>query len=172
MADEVVTLDTVIGGATTNSYITLVEADAYIHARPFHDAWDAATLVDDKKNAALVWATRILSHYEWTGTYVSEDQALPWPRDGVYDKDGRAYLTTAYPEWLKVATAELALAMITSDRLGDSGTEGFSKIKLGSMTLDVDPSDRSSWVPDYIVKAISHWFKYGSGGFNRPIVRV
>lgn len=173
MADEPVALDTEIGGATTNSFITLVEADAYIHARPFHDAWDNAQLTDDRKRAALVWATRILSQFGWKGTYVSDTQALPWPRDGVYDLDGRAYSITAYPEWLKVATSELALALITSDRLGDSGTEGFSSIKLGSMTLNVDPKDRASWIPEYIMKAIRPWLN-GSGrsSINRPVERA
>jgi hypothetical protein len=172
MAEEVVVIDATIGGETTNSYLTLIEAESYIHARPFHDAWDEGSLTDNQKNAALIWATRILSHYSWTGSYVTEIQALPWPRDGVYNKDGKAYLTTAYPEWLKVSCAELALSLITSDRLGDTGTEGFSKIKIDVLDLTIDKNDRPQWIPDYILKAINYWFKNGGSTINRPVMRA
>lgn len=172
MADEPVVLDTTIGGATTNAYISLAEADSLIHARPFHDAWDDAQLNDDRKKGAIVWATRILSHYPWTGTYVSEDQALPWPRDGVYDHDGRAYPTDDYPEWLKVACAEIALAMTTTDRLADTGTEGYSEIQIDVIKLKVDPNDRIGWIPDYVYDAIKHWFKNQGNSFQRPVTRT
>ena len=104
MAEEPVVINAEVGGETTNSYLTLAEAEAYIHARPFHDAWDVASLTDNQKNAALIWSTRILSHFSRAGTYVTETQALPWPRDGVYDKDGSAYSPSCTGLWTAVLT--------------------------------------------------------------------
>ena len=172
MAEEPVVIDATVGGASTNSLLTLAEAESYLHARPFHDVWDAAALTDNEKNAALIWSTRILSHYSWIGSPTNDDQALPWPRTGIYDRDGRAQDQDAYPEWLKVACAELALALLASDRLGDTGTEGYSDIKIDVISLKINPSDRPTWIPDYILKAIKPWFKNGGASFNRPVSRA
>lgn len=156
MAQEAIIIDATIGGTDTNSFLTLVAADALIHARPFHDAWDAIN-DDDEKNAALVWATRVLSHYDWKGLIATQTQKLPWPRTGTYDNDAREYASDAYPEWLEVACAELAFFMATDDRLGDSGTEGFSKIKIDKLEFEINPNDRTAVVPDYILDALSPW---------------
>lgn len=170
MAQTVITIDATIGGADTNSYLSLVDANDLIHQRPFHSNWDSIT-DDDEKNAALVWATRMLSHYEWKGSIASQDQKQAWPRSGIYDKDGRAQLITTYPEWLTTAFSELAFYIATEDRLSDSGTEGFSKIKIGSIDLTIDKTDRTGLIPDYILDDIRPWLK-SSKQFNASVVRV
>lgn len=157
MPPPIIIIDATIGGTDTNSYISLVRAEELIHARPFHDEWDAIT-DEDIKNAALVWATRILSHRSWLGEIASDTQKQAWPRTGTYDLDGRKYASDAYPEWLEVACAELAFIMIASDRLGDAGTEGFSKIKIDKLEFEINPDDRVEVIPDYILDAISIWF--------------
>lgn len=169
MAESTIIIDATIGGASTNSFVDLPEAELLIHARPFHADWDAINGVeaDDIKKAALVWATRILSNYCWKGLIASQTQALPFPRSGLYDNDAREYASDAYPEWLTVATTELAFFMATDDRLGDSGTEGFSKIKIDKLEFTVDPNDRTEIIPDYIIDAISRWMETGDeGGFT------
>lgn len=161
MAQSVIVIDATIGGAASNSFITLAEANEYNHARPFHVKWDRIT-DDDEKNAALVWSSRILSHYKWKGVIASQTQALTWPRANTYDKDNREYASDALPEWLKVSCAELAFYLATEDRLGDTGTEGFSSIKIAEITLAINPDDRPSWIPNYIIDAISPWLDEAS----------
>ena len=157
MAQSVIVIDATVGGASTNSLLTLAETDERIHQKPFHDAWDTIA-DDDAKHAGMVWATRILCHYRWKGKIASQTQALSWPRSKVYDKDGREYADDDYPEWLKVAAAELTFYLVTEDRLADSGTEGYKKIQVGSINLEIDKYDRPSWIPNYIINAISYWF--------------
>lgn len=168
MAQSVTVIDATIGGTDTNSYIDLPEAEILIHARPFHEDWDAinAADADDIKKAALVWATRILSNYCWKGTIASQTQALPFPRTGLYDNDGREYASDAYPQWLEVATTELAFFMATEDRLGDAGTEGFKSIKIDKLVFEIDPNDRTALIPDYIIDAIDRWMESEDGGFS------
>ena len=159
MAQSVIVLDATVGGAETNTFVDLPEAETLIHQRPFHADWDAiaGSGGDDIKSAALIWATRVLSHFTWVGTIATSTQKQAWPRKYTKDKDGRDYASDAYPEWLEVATTELAFFMATEDRLGDSGTEGFSKIKIDKLEFEVNPNDRSDVVPDYIMEAISPW---------------
>ena len=163
MPPPIIVIDATIGGTDTNSYLSLARAEELIHARPFHSDWDAIT-DEDEKNAALVWATRILSHRDWVGVLAAQTQKQAWPRTGTYDLDGREYASDAYPEWLEVSCAELALIMIISDRLGDSGTEGFSKIKIDTLEFEIDPNDRVEVIPDYILDAISMWLSNSSLG--------
>ena len=81
-----VTLDTTIGGASSNAYCTLAEAETYMEARLHKADWTAAA--DATKNSAIVWATRLLDEgLEWDGTVYSEEQALRWPRTGVYTRE-------------------------------------------------------------------------------------
>ena len=118
MTQTAITIDATVGGTDTNSYLTLIECDDLIHARPFHSKWDLIT-DDEEKNAALVWATRLLSDFTWTGLIASQTQKQAWPRSSVYDNDGREYLSTVYPEFLTVACSELAYYIATEARLAD-----------------------------------------------------
>ena len=161
MTWEVITLDETVGGASSNSYLTLAECDAYIHARPFHSSWDLVT-DDDERKASILWATRKLSEYNWRGYIADTSQALPFPRTGLYDNDGRDYSSIAYPEWLKIACAELAFFMATEDRMSDSGTEGFSEIKVASIAVKIDKYDRPADVPDAVLNIFKQWVSEGS----------
>jgi len=174
MPTSVITIIATPGAADANSYLTLADAETILHARPHHETvWDAGALTDDQKKAALVWATRIISQYHYKGSPTYETtQALPWPRIGVYDNDGREFDDATIPEWLEVATAELAFNMIASDRLSDAGTEGFSKIELGSLKLTIDPKDRAKWIPEYIMKALRPYFAGTTSSLNFPVARA
>ena len=161
MAQSVIVIDATVGGAATNSILTLAETDMYIHQRPFHAAYDVIS-DDDTKHAAMLWATRILNHYGWKGAIASQAQSLAWPRTGVYDKDDREQASDNYPEWLKVACAELTFFLLTEDRLSDTGTEGFKNISVGAISLEVDKYDRPDWIPNFIIRAISPWISDSS----------
>jgi len=158
MAISVIALDATLKGVSSNSYLDLAAAEVYIHQHPSHDEWDKIT-DDDIKKAAILWATRILSHFKWVGAPTTEEQALPWPRTGIYDLDGRAQDEDLLPEWLLLATAELTYHLGVGDRMNDAGTEGFSKIKLGSINLEINPNDRPDLIPQYILSAIRPWMQ-------------
>ena len=170
MAQSVITIDATVGGASTNSYLSLADAEILIHQRPFHTAWDKIN-DDDEKKAALIWATMILSHRTWLGSIVSDAQKQAHPRSGLYDFDGRLYADDEYPEWLTLACSELAYYLATEDRLNDSGTEGYSEIKVASIMVKIDKADRSQVIPDFILTAIRPWLERGAM-YNAQVKRV
>lgn len=99
------TLDATVGGAASNTYATLLEAQAYFDSRLPLTGWDDA----DSQEVLLAMATRTLdamavphrtlkiakdgSQYfyvsrAWTGSPASVAQRLAWPRLGMRDRNG------------------------------------------------------------------------------------
>jgi hypothetical protein len=124
------------GSVTANSYATIAEADLYFETHPYSSVWDDAS--DDEKCRALVTATRLLdTWYEWNGIVSSSTQALLWPRQDAYGPNGYLHLSNEIPERIVQATAELAKALLVSDRTADSDlqTQGITSLRAGSVAL-------------------------------------
>lgn len=110
--------DATVGAATSNSYATAAEADAYFADRG-GAAW--AGLQADKE-AALIRATAWIDgeyRSRWPGYRVSgRDQALEWPRATAKDAQGFDIDDASIPAEVKYATIEAALReFITPDSL-------------------------------------------------------
>lgn len=146
------TLDTAIGGATANSYRTLVEADAYFEARLDGEGWALET--PDRRTLALLKAARRLNQFDWLGSRVTTTQALAWPRVGVPKRDctgaytdggyhlggvasyGEEYRTDEIPEVVKDAQCELAFAYLNGyAEDGEAEVKSFSDRDM-SVTFD------------------------------------
>lgn len=75
-----VTLTTYIGGSTSNSYVTLTEANKYIRSKYKHSSlWD--TLSEEGKKRVLIEAARIIDTFNYNGDKYYDSQALQFPRD-------------------------------------------------------------------------------------------
>jgi len=153
-------LDNTVGGASADSYCSEAEADAYYgsDAHLWSSVWTAATT--PQKEAALKTATRLLDDLvDWKGAKLASTQALRWPREGVYDRDGNLLATDAIPTFLIRATAEFSRFLLSSDRTAESDTLGISALKVGPVALDFDKRDRQQIIPDIIKKMVE---KYGA----------
>ena len=153
-----ITIDTTISGENANSYSTVGEADTYFTGHLYKTAWTSSTT----KEESLVMATRLLDSWVlWKGYRATEDQALRWPRYDVQDRDGYTYDSDIYPQFLKDATAELALYLLQNDPTAEPDSKGYSEMKVDSLMLKIDKSDRDSTttIPD-IVKSMVE--PYGS----------
>ncbi len=163
------------GAADANSYLTLVEAQAYFESRLPLPEWDDA----DSQDALLVMATRVIealfspsrklvrvappnqSYYitrpTWTGSPATATQALAWPRLGMLDRNGNAIAVTVVPQVLKEATAELAGQLAKGDRTADNdaAVQGITSIKAGSVALTFK-SDAltSNVIPDFVLNLL------------------
>jgi len=74
-----VTLVATIGGSTSNSYVTLAEADTYMEGVPWFNAtWDALT--DAVKNSRILQAARAIDRFNFQGAKYLDDQAMEFPR--------------------------------------------------------------------------------------------
>lgn len=124
-----ITLTTTVGGATSDSYISVADADTYFSRRPNATAWTDLT-DDDDKSKLLLWAMRSLNGLGWIGGRYSTTQALDWPRvairpteryslyyseiaysGGLYDQNGNLWTVEEIPTGVLNAQCEFALAI-------------------------------------------------------------
>lgn len=147
--------DTTVGGANATSYTTLAEASVYFSQRLNSTTFTAAASATQE--VALMHATRTLDEWvEWIGSRATEEQNLRWPRYGAQDRDGYAFDSDIIPNFLKDATAELAIYLMGADRTAEPDTKGFKELQVGSLKLVVDKDDRDSvtMLPDSVLAII------------------
>ena len=120
----------------TNSYVTVAEADTYFSDRLDVAAWTAADAT--QKAQALVTASSVLDDLDWTGTAISENQALAFPRSGYYfDPRVGTHIvleTGVVPDRILKATKELAYHLLNNDGILDN-TGLIKDLSVGSISL-------------------------------------
>jgi len=137
------------GGATSNSYCTVAEANTYHESRLHNEPWDNAGA--DDKSASVVWATRMLDdQYDWDGSKSTEAQALRWPRTGLVDQDGYSVDDSTIPQFLIDATSELARLLIEEDRRAGDASDEFSRLRVSSIELYYREISNKVTIPDSV----------------------
>lgn len=158
-------LDTTVGGADANSYATVEDLDAYADARMFVPEW-FADADDALKERALKMAARLLDAlFVWTGSPVDGTQALTWPRDGMFNRNGFAIATTALPRELKEAQCEFALSLGAGDRTAENDPlkQGITSIRAGSVGLTFKEIDEGSTESaDIAIRKLEHDLQWAS----------
>jgi hypothetical protein len=148
-------LDATVGGATSNSYVTLSEANSYFADRAHVDAWES----EDNQPQALITASQVIDWYvTWKGVRVSGVQSMDWPRSGVYDKVGVLYPEDVIPPDVKIAVYEMALASLEGDRTQDGDLAGLSEVRAASLMIKTDDglyNTKPDTIPDHIWKILS-----------------
>ena len=110
------------------------------------------------REKSLIWATSLLDAMMiWKGTIRTEDQALRWPRSGVYKPDGYTYDYDTIPSLLEVGTSELALYLLGTNSFEVPGLlgQGIAEAKLGPLSVKVDKSERQDVIPENILSILS-----------------
>ncbi len=149
-------LDATVGGASSDSYITVADADTYHGTTLNSTDWDSA--VTATKEKALKSATRLLDErIEWNGSKYTEAQSLRWPRSNVTDPDGYAVGTDEIPTAITNATAEFAKRLISSDTTGNAEGKGVSSVKAGSVDITFDKTDTADVLPDIVSEMLRGW---------------
>ena len=169
-----------------NSFASLDEADQH-HARRLGD--NAYTKADDAtRKSALYWATDILNRQIWIGTPENHAQKFSWPRKyvptrntinlevtssrrrSIHERDENLTLfsqwmdSTLIPDFLKEATAELALYVIERAEAGVSSVSQYdddlTALSLGSLSLSFgDKSDYVTDMPYQVYNIVSDFLK-------------
>jgi hypothetical protein len=150
-------LDATVGGTASDTYGTLVEADAYWTARQAAD-W-APT--EAAKEYALRKAAQYLDNVyrgRWKGLKVNREQALAWPRSYAIDSDGYSVEADTIPQELKNAQFEAANIIAagtaleaTIDRAVQSETVGeLSVTYMDSASLEAQYPQVSNWIKDLV----------------------
>lgn len=115
------------------SYLSVIDADTYWVKRNYQ-IW--ATFSQSQKEAALRQATSYIDGtYSFKGIILNISQALSWPRQDVFDYEGRPL--TGIPQKLKDACAELALKTISAPLLEDVTRDATVKRqKVGTLEVE------------------------------------
>ena len=101
-----VTLNPVLGGEQSNSYVTMIDALGIAENVPGGGDW--AALGEEERNLSLIQATRWLETLNYGGNRCSATQRLKWPRSGA-TCDGVTSTCDAIP--YKIREAEVVLAI-------------------------------------------------------------
>ena len=161
-------MDSTVGGASANSFVSQAAASTYFGGRLGADAWTDASTTD--KDAALMMATLRLDAENYVGYTVTLTQRLQWPRFSTYDRNGHFYASDAIPLVIQQATFEYALALLQEPTLlNDTGLEMFQNVRLGN--LDVTPRNLASARLPAIVKQLIAPVRQG-GGVSTPVQRA
>ena len=91
--------------SNANTYISLDYADTYCEDMGY-TAWASCT--ETEREAAILRAMRYIEGLSWKGIKYDYDDALKWPRSGVYDEDGYAIDYDEIPTAVKKALAQAA----------------------------------------------------------------
>jgi len=131
-----VTLDATVGGANSNSFITVAAANTIAENMLSVTGWTTATT--DDKARALIMATTDLQALDWVGTRATETQALAWPRTGAVI-NGREVADDIIPREVQQATFDLALSILAGATTTGSGdlVPGVPNGDLKRLKLDV-----------------------------------
>lgn len=93
--------------STSNSYITLADAETYFNERLNSDAWEDANENDKKR--ALITATKSIDRLNFSGAKTNDDQVLQFPRDD----------DASIPTTIKDAVCENALILLDDKDIED-----------------------------------------------------
>lgn len=161
-------LDTTVGGTAADSYATVADADAYLTStRGFATSWTALTT--QQKEQALRWAAVELdANFRFRGKRTSRDQARQWPRFGAEDDDGWWAAEDEIPAAVKLAQAEYAFQLSTTD-----WTQGLGPVVDGGVTVGPvkTTKEEHNRVPDSVERLISRWVN-GAGGTRSVDVEI
>ena len=127
-----VIVDATVGGADSNSYITVEEADQYFGNAFGKSAWGSAS--GDDKARLVITSSRYLDQYlDWYGEKSNPEQAMDWPRSGVYSGSSIVDSSTI-PNRVRYAACELAYHLLQNGDLS-FGNQTIDSVKLGSMNV-------------------------------------
>ena len=116
-----------VGGSTSNSYVTGVEADSFAGFQSWEATWTGKS--ESERTIALINAAKWLDTVDFAGTRCSpssddgsKPQAMAWPRSGA-SCDGIAATCTMIPMQIKEAQILIAYNLVVNPEL-ITGTPG------------------------------------------------
>lgn len=164
-------LDTTIGGAAAEAYVSAADADTY-HVKHNNAAW--ASLTDPVKEASLRKATQYIdSNYLFVGVKQTKDQSLQWPRSWAM-LFGYAIPVGTLPRQLTDACAELALKASASDLQPDLSPQLVTEETVGPLTTRYSERQRDGGRTafDVVTTLLQPLLAGGGSRSSVPVIRA
>lgn len=173
--------DTDPNSAGFNSFTTVEFANNYLESK-LNTAWFHDDPQNEKRQNALIWASRQLSSLRWKGKKTEITQNLAFPRkylyiDGVEHGSQELYESVQFdwytvPQFVQEATADLAGDLFVSDTTADSGLAEFERIKIDVIELETKNFGTSTWQSKSLKDLIWRYLESSSSGVNVRTRRV
>jgi hypothetical protein len=164
-------LDATVGGASSNSYVTLAEANTYFADRLNSTAngdWTndstGVARTDAVKSAALITATRRIDEEMFQGLKASTTQALKWPRVNVQDEDGLYFESDSIPERVKQATYICALELLKVDFISEDYLNNFAFFSAGNVQFKQFTQQSAGRLPAEVSRLLRFVMMNAGGG--------
>lgn len=161
-------LDTTVGGANSDSYASVTEADTY-HAAYGNTAW-AAISTSELKEAALRKAAQYLDTKTFVGIKASSTQSLEWPRYDVVI-GGYDVSNTVIPNDIKVAQMEAALIASAETLTPNLSNGSVIEETVGKITKRYSDYSKDGGKKWTLVDKLLRGYTMGGENFHR-VVRV
>ena len=164
-----ITIEDGTGLAAAEGYISVANADTYFSDRGV-STW---TGTDAAKEEAIRQATEYLdATYKWIGSIKLDAQALGWPRDSAWDKEGRT-LADLVPTGVSRACAEMALRALSADLLADTtNADHVTKEKVDVIEIEYSGSAPKNIEYNYISRLLKGLTLGASGDSQTALMRV
>ena len=163
-----ITVEDGTGLNNADAYVSIAYCDLY-HSNLENSSW---TGTDAVKEAAIRKATTYLdSSYSWKGYIVKETQSLGFPRNYLYDKDGRD-ISNSIPVAVKQAVAELALKALSEDLLSDTSNSDYvKKEKVDVIEIEYQPGVSTQKRYNFVDRLLTGLILSSSDGLTVNLVR-
>jgi hypothetical protein len=153
----------IVAGADT--YVSLEAVETYFAAHGAPTDWTGTDAV--KEGALRVARQWIDSAYTWKGGIVDETQALDWPRQGVYDDEGRAIAEDSIPQALKDAQCEAAVEHLRSSLTVPVARGGMVKrTKVGPLEKEFMDGAPGARLRTFLTSLLAPLIVSGPGAFR------
>jgi len=139
------------GLSTSNAYVSLASCSEIL-LMDVHKTDNWASLSTTDQTANIIYGTFLLDvQIDWVGIKTNDsDQALDWPREGVYDQNLDSIDEDTIPVDIQTSCAFYSYFLSQSDRTADNDTFGFKKLKAGSLFMEIDKYDRRPTMPSIV----------------------
>lgn len=138
-----VAIDATVGGASANSYLSVVDATAILNERLGTAAWTDA--VSDDKARALIMATKEIDSHRYSGRKFNSTQALEFPNTA------QCEASDEIPARVQLACAEQALWVLQNASTGGSSER---------------QQLQAQGVTSYTIGNLSETFRAGAGSYS------
>lgn len=139
------------GSPTADSYATVAEGTAFFGASLYPEVWTAATL--DLQERSLKMATRLLdAYYKWLGIRTYSDQALGFPRTGLFRDSTVAVDSTTIPVEIRNATIEFSKWLLENNPNveNEAQAQGITEIKVSTIQLKFKEVVEARVIPSFV----------------------
>ena len=151
---------TIVGAVAAPATSIVIAAPGLVAAPA--DGTPTHRLTSNEREAALIWATRVLdTQMDWFGSKTKgpEFQTLRFPRSGITDLDHYNVTQTGIPVILECSTAELAIYLIARDLASTPDTLGLGlkRAKMpGPFEIEADKLMVEKMIPDYLLNKLRY----------------